>query len=222
MKKTERLDEATAPDGTVLTFYRHDGDYFIRANGVELMSTRRHRSEERLAEVVCGPLGSTPGVTTLIGGLGLGFTLRAALAALASDARVTVVELVQKVIDWNNNPSYPLAASSLADPRVTVVRDDVARVLANSPGAFDAIMMDVDNGSEAFTATTNDALYDATGIAVALAALRPHGALAYWSDRDDPTFRRALERSGAVVDTQHAAIYPGASARHTLYIARLP
>jgi spermidine synthase len=112
VKKFERLDEATAPDGTVLTLCRHDGAYFIRVNGVELMSTRRHRSEDRLAELVCAPLRERPGACVLIGGLGLGFTLRAALRALAADARVVVAELVDAVIRWNADRACACATTT--------------------------------------------------------------------------------------------------------------
>ena len=109
VKKLERLDEATAPDGTTLTLWRHDGAYLIRADGVELMSTRRHHSEDRLAEVGCAHLGDVPGARVLVGGLGLGFTLRAALALLPADAAVVVAELVEAVIAWNRHPDYALA-----------------------------------------------------------------------------------------------------------------
>src|SRR5690349_656637 len=104
MKRVERLGEAVAPDGTVLALYRHDGAYVIRANGQELMSTRRHHSEEVLAEVVCAPLRGQAGARVLIGGLGLGFTLRAALRSLAPDARVAVAEIVEEIIRWNQDP----------------------------------------------------------------------------------------------------------------------
>src|SRR5690606_19168775 len=137
MKKQERLDEATAPDGTVLTLVRHDRDYYIRADGVELMSTRRHHSEERLAEVACAPLRETPGAQVLVGGLGFGYTLRAALRSLGGDATVTVVELLDAVIRWNRTLEYGLAGDALDDPRVTLIHDDVARVLADNPGRFD-------------------------------------------------------------------------------------
>src|SRR5688572_11603746 len=128
MKKTERLDEATTPDGTVLTLFRHDREYTIRVSGVELMSTRQHHSEDKLAELVCTPLRETPGARVLIGGLGFGFTLKAALAALGPDAHVMVVELMAPVIAWNRNPDYELAGAALADERVDLRHDDVANV----------------------------------------------------------------------------------------------
>ena len=220
MKKYERLDEATAPDGTVLTLYRHDGAYYIRVGGVELMSTRRHHSEDRLAEVVCEPLGAVAGARVLIGGLGLGFTLRAALAALAADAEVVVVELLEAVIRWNEDPAYDLSGPALRDPRVTIRRDDVARVLAASPGAFDGIMLDVDNGADALTSAHNARLYDSAGIRLAAAALRPGGRLAYWSADPDPAFADALRRAGLSVETIGARAHATRRTSHTLYVAR--
>src|SRR5919112_6317 len=116
MKPYERLDEARTPNGTVLTLYRHDGAYLIRADGVELMSTRRHLSEDRLAEVACAPLREVPRARVLIGGLGLGFTLRAALRHLRDDAEVVVAELVAEVIAWNADPSFDLSAEAMRQP----------------------------------------------------------------------------------------------------------
>lgn len=220
MKKFERLDEATAPDGTVLTLYRHDGAYFIRVNGVELMSTRRHHSEDRLAELVCAPLRHVAGARVLIGGLGLGFTLRAALRALGDDAGVVVVELVAAVIRWNEHPAYDLAGPALRDPRVTLRHDDVAHVLAASPGAFDGIMLDVDNGAGALTTAGNARLYRDAGIRTAAAALRPGGRLAYWSAGADPVFASALRRAGLTVETTGARAHATAGTRHALYVAR--
>src|SRR5262245_6155345 len=115
MKRYERLGAARTPDGTELVLYRHDGAYLIRADGVELMSTRRHLSEDRLAEVVCAPIRDTPGARVLIGGLGLGFTLRAALQTLGADAEVVVAELVPEVIAWNAEPEYALSADAMRD-----------------------------------------------------------------------------------------------------------
>ena len=220
MKKYERLDEATAPDGTVLTLYRHDGAYYIRVDGVELMSTRRHHSEDRLAELVCAPLRDVAGARVLIGGLGLGFTLRAALRELGADAEVVVAELVDAVIRWNENPDYALARDELRDPRVSVVHDDVARVLASNPGGFDGIMLDVDNGADALTTSHNVQLYQLSGIRMAAAALRPGGRLAYWSADADPAFADALRRAGLRVESVDARAHATRRTRHTLYVAR--
>jgi spermidine synthase len=219
MKKFERLDEASTPDGTVLTLYRHDRDYFIRADGVPLMSTRTHGSEDQLAELVCTPLRQLPNARVLIGGLGLGFTLKAALGSLGTDARVVVVELVEAVIRWNQDPAYELSREALRDPRVELLHDDVARVLAASPRAFDGIMLDVDNGAEALTTSRNARLYRKAGIEMAMKALRAGGRLAYWSADADPGFASALRRAGLTVETSTVRAHGKSGARHTIHVA---
>ena len=199
MKPLERLGEAKTPDGTVLQLYRHDGAYLIRADGVELMSTRRHLSEDKLAEVACAPLATKPKVRVLIGGLGLGFTLREALRHLGPDAEVVVAELVAEVIEWNANPEYALSAEAMADPRVRIVHDDVTNVLRKNTGGFNAIMLDTDNGPEGMIMKENSRLYAVRGIANTMAALRPGGTIAYWSVGDDPDFERSLKNAGLEV-----------------------
>lgn len=220
MKRIERLGEAAAPDGAVLKLYRHDGAYAISVDGQELMSTRRHHSEDVLAEVVCLPLREAAGARVLIGGLGLGFTLRAALRSLAPDARVVVAEIVEEVIRWNRNPEYALAADALADPRVDLRHDDVANVLAAEPGGFDGIMLDVDNGAAALTTKGNAGLYRAQGIRRAAAALRSGGRLAYWSAVDDPAFEKALRRERLEVEVTRARVHPSLKSWHTIFVAR--
>src|SRR5690606_8024917 len=142
MKPTERLAEATTPDGTRLTLLRHDGAYMLHADGKELMSTRRSHSEVELAELACRPLAGREAPRVLVGGLGFGFTLRAALQLLPSHAEVVVAELVQAVIDWNLAPEYSLGGDALRDPRVSVRHADVLDVLRENAGGFDAIMLD--------------------------------------------------------------------------------
>jgi len=219
VKKTERLAEATAPDGTVLTLLRHDGAYTIRVGNLELMSTRRHHSEEILAEVVCAPLRETPDARVLIGGLGFGFTLKAALRSLGPAARVVVAELVPAVIDWYRNPDYGLAGASLDDERVELRHADVAKVVTDSAGFFDAIILDTDNGADALTTAGNADLYRDAGIRAAVAALRPGGRLAYWLAGDDPVFEKALRRAGLTVETRHVRTRPEARPTHTIFIA---
>jgi spermidine synthase len=175
VKPTETLATATAPDGSRLMLYRHDGAYLMVVNGIELMSTRRTHSEVKLAELVCASLQGVAGASVLIGGLGFGATLVAALRLLPTDARVTVAELVGDVIAWNRNPEWALAGEALNDPRVIVLHADVAQVLRDNATAYDAIMMDVDNGAESFTTGSNKKLYGEKGIRTALAALRPGG-----------------------------------------------
>lgn len=219
MKPLERLGEAKTPDGTMLQLYRHDGAYLIRADGVELMSTRRHLSEDKLAEVACAPLRTRRGARVLIGGLGLGFTLREALRHLGPDAEVVVAELVAEVIAWNGNPDYALSAEAMADPRVRIVHDDVSNVLRKNVGGFDAIMLDTDNGPEGMIMKENSRLYAVRGIANTMAALRPGGTIAYWSVGDDPDFERSLKNAGLEVKAMKVRAHATSGPFHTLYIA---
>ena len=219
MKPMERLGEARTPSGTVLALYRHDGAYLIRADGIELMSTRRHLSEDRLADVACARLKDVPGARVLIGGLGLGFTLRAALRQLRDDAEVVVAELVAEVIEWNADPRYDLSAEAMRDPRVRVVHDDVVRVLAANVGGFDAIMLDTDNGPDGMLMSENGRLYAMRGIERTVAALRARGTIAYWSVGDDPRFAGALQRAGLRVETLRVRAHDTAGPMHTLYVA---
>ncbi|MGZ8378259.1 MAG: spermidine synthase [Gemmatirosa sp.] len=219
MKPYERLGEARTPNGTVIALYRHDGAYLIRADGVELMSTRRHLSEDRLADVACEPLRERPGARVLIGGLGLGFTLRAALRQLRADAEVVVAELVPEVIAWNADPRYALSADAMHDPRVRIVQDDVVAVLRSNPAAFDAIMLDTDNGPAGMLMSENAPLYAPGGIALTVAALRVAGTIAYWSVGDDGRLVGALQRAGLRVETLRVRAHDTAGPMHTLYVA---
>ena len=221
MKRVEHLDTATTPDGTVLMLYRHDGAYSIRVDGVELMSTRRHHSEDALAERVCMPLQHRGGVRVLIGGLGFGFTLKAALRSLAPDARVVVAEIVAEVIAWNKHPDFLLSAAALADERVELLHEDVASVMKRCRGQFDAIMLDVDNGAEPLTTSGNALLYRHVGITMAVAALRPGGQLAYWSANDNAHFEQSLRDAGLQVEVIRTRAHATSGAWHTLFVARL-
>lgn len=196
MKPVEKLATAAAPDGSVVTLYRHDGAYLMVVDGVELMSTRRVHSEVQLAALACATLQGTAGASVLIGGLGFGATLRAALDLLVPDARVVVAEIMQEVIDWNLHPDWALAGVAMRDPRVVMRRSDVIDLLRENVGAFDAIMLDVDNGAESFTTGSNRKLYGEKGIRQAAAALKPGGTLAYWSVDTENAFVRALKREG--------------------------
>ena len=220
VKIRERLAEATAPDGTVLTLWRHDGAFAIQAGAAELMSTRRSHSEERLAEVACGPLLGVGGARVLIGGLGLGFTLRAALRVLATDARVSVAEIVPEIIAWNRNPDYAFGRDALEDPRVETVQDDVTNVLRANPGAYDAILLDVDNGAEALTTAGNAALYSPRGVRMTVRALRPAGRVAYWSADRDPRFAAVLRGAGLSVETVQGPAHTSSGGRHALLVGQ--
>lgn len=218
MKPYERLADAVAPDGTVLTLYRHDGAYLLRIDGIELMSTRRSQSEVQLADLACRGLRDQPGVRVLVGGLGFGFTMRAALERLGPDAQVMVAEIVPEVIAWNRNPDYPLAGTAMHDPRVEIREGDVLAVLRDHAGTFDAIMLDVDNGAESLTTAGNAALYIDTGIQAAIAALRPGGRVVYWSADADPSFAKALRRNGLTVTTEKSRAHGTKGAAHELIV----
>lgn len=219
MKPTERLGSARTPEGTELVLYRHDGAYYIRADGVELMSTRRHLSEDRLAEVACRPVRERPGVRVLIGGLGLGFTLRAALRELGADAEVVVAELMPEVIAWNADPAYDISVEAMRDPRTRVVQGDVFDVLAANAGGFDAIMLDTDNGPDGMLLSESARLYAARGVATTIDALRPGGVIAYWSVGDDPKFVTALRRAQLDVERLRVRAHDTAGPKHTIYVA---
>lgn len=219
MKPFELIGEARMPQGTVISLHRHDGAYLLRADGVELMSTRRHLSEDKLAEVACAPLSGVARARVLIGGLGLGFTLRAALKALGADAEVVVAELLPEVIEWNADPRYDLSAAAMADPRVRIVQDDVVNVLRANPAGFDAIMLDTDNGPDGMLISESTALYATRGVASTIAALREGGVIAYWSVGDDPKFVGALRRAGLSVRILTVRAHTTTGPMHFIYLA---
>jgi spermidine synthase len=184
------------------------------------MSTRHHHSEERLAELACAGLRGRPSVRVLVGGLGFGFTLKAALRSVAEDARVIVAELLRAVIDWNQQPEYGLAGAALRDPRVELRHADVAQVLRESAGQLDAVMLDVDNGPDPMTTSGNGALYGEAGVRLAAAALRPGGRVVYWSAQDDRRFERTLRGAGLAVAVERVWSHRTSGALHTLFVAR--
>lgn len=207
MKPTERLATASAPDGTELVLYRHDGAYQIRVGGVELMSTRRFHSEEKLAELACAHLREATAPRVLVGGLGFGFTLKAALRALPVDTLVIVAELVPAVVEWNRNPAWALSSDALADARVEVRLSDVMSSIKQGVGRYDAIILDVDNGADALTTKSNRKLYTDAGVSAAVEALAPGGRIAYWSAAKDPEFVKTLERAGLAVETHSVRVH---------------
>jgi spermidine synthase len=221
MKKWTQVEQTRTPDGATLALFEHDGEYALRVNGRELMSTRKFESEKQIAVRACAPVATKTGARVLIGGLGLGFTLRAALETLGPAGEVVVAELMPEVLAWNQNPAYGLARDALADPRAKVVIADVGEVLRTSRGAFDAIILDVDNGTTAMTLEADRGLYDLTGLAVAGAALRPGGVLAYWSAGADPRFAKLLERAGFTVEVERAQAHATGGGWHTLYFGRI-
>ena len=223
MKAWELLGEAQAPDGTDIRLTRRDDEYLILANGKPLMSSRLHGSEEALATLGCSRARTLPEPRVLVGGLGMGFTLRAVLDVLPARAVVTVAELVPEVIAWNRAPLAGLAAHPLRDRRVRIQADDVGFALRAHPGGFDAVLLDVDNGPAAFTATTNAGLYDNSGVAAAFAALRPGGTLAVWSAWEDRKFEQRLRFHGFDVEVARVrARLKKGGPRHTIFVAHKP
>lgn len=218
MKPTILRAEATTDDGRLMTLHEHDGDYQISVAGVPLMSSRQHYSERRLAEVACDHIRGRPAPRMLIGGLGLGFTLRAALEGLGPEATVTVVELLPAVVEWNQNPDYGLATRELEDPRVELVIGDVADLIRRHHGGFDAILLDVDNGASELTTAANKVLYQAESLQRARASLRAGGCLAVWSADNDPVFVERMQRAGFSVTSQRVAAYPGGKVFNWLFL----
>ncbi|HYJ09047.1 MAG TPA: hypothetical protein VEX18_08555 [Polyangiaceae bacterium] len=218
MKRTTVLQELKTADGSTLTLVERDAEYAIRVNGRELMSTRHAFSEEQLGVVACQK--QRQNACVLVGGLGLGFTLRAALASLGPDARVVVAELIPEVVAWNRNAAYPLAAAALSDPRTEVVLGDVADVIANSENRFDAIMLDADNQTTRMNTAGNSSLYQSAGLAMVWRALRPRGTVVYWSAGEEPLFAKRLAASGFVVAVQRVRKHPSGGGHHVLLVGR--
>lgn len=190
------------------------------ANGKSLMSSRMHGSEQALAALAFRRMRA-PDACVLVGGLGMGFTLRAALDLLPGDATVVVAELVPAVVEWNRGSLGSLAGNPLRDTRVRVEIGDVADTLRSSPGRFDAVLLDVDNGPDAFTATTNARLYNDHGLAAARAALKPDGVLAVWSAWEDRKFEQRLRYAGFTVHVERVrGRLKKGGPKHTIFIAK--
>ena len=220
MKPFETLAETTTAEGRRLTLHRHDVDFFIHLEGDELMSTRRYHSESVLAAAALEELGTIARPRVLIGGLGLGYTLRAALDVFPKDGQIVVAELFPAVVDWNRKYIDP-TAEALEDPRVEIVERDVRAVILDANRGFDAILLDVDNGPSAWCLKSNGRLYGSEGIAAIRRALRPQGVLAVWSAFRDPAFVKLLEKGGfsARADTVRARGAKGA--KHTIFLAKV-
>lgn len=217
------LDETrVAVDGKRLSLYQRDSEFSIRlsGNGGELMNSRSHGSEEKLAELACARLAGRREPHVLIGGLGMGFTLAAALRQLGAAARITVSELVPEVVAWNRGPLAELAGRPLSDPRVTVREVDVARMIKARPQTYDAILLDVDNGPEGLTHIDNDWLYGFDGLCNAYGALRPDGVLAVWSAGRDRTFTARLRKAGFEVEEVQVRARGSKGARHIIWLAQ--
>ena len=200
MTPRELIGIAEVPGGPPLRLFRRGGDFMIVLDRNELMSTRASGSERALGTMTCDRLPDRRAPHLLIGGYGMGFTLRAVLERLGPDARVTVAELVPGIVEWATGPMADLTAGCLDDPRVALEIVDVGAAIRAAPARYDAILLDVDNGPDGLTRPANDGIYTARGLDDARAALRPGGVLAIWSAAPDPAFARRLARGGFAVE----------------------
>jgi spermidine synthase len=215
------LGTATVPGGGELRLLRRGNEFSILAGAITLMNSRMSGSEIALAELACAHLRGRRNCRVLIGGYGMGFTLRAALAGLGADAQVVVAELVPAILEWARGPMAELTGEGLNDPRVSLREADVGSVIAAAGANFDAILLDVDNGPDGLSRSGNDKLYDARGLAAARKALRPKGMLAVWSAAADREFALRLGRAGfAVVEEVKVRAHKGRGIRHVIWTAK--
>jgi len=221
MKPQITIDRSTTPDGKEVVLYERDGVYTIRVGGYELMSSRAHGSEEEMAALAFAAVKArSPHI--LVGGLGMGFTLRAVLTGLPATGRVTVAELLPEVVSWNRKHLGHLTGEPLDDERVSLAVNDVAHVIASGTSAFDAILLDVDNGPAALTDHRNEKLYRARGLEIARRSLRPGGILVVWSASPDRPFESALAKAGFSVRTETVRARRGAKGpKHTIFLGSL-
>ena len=214
------LDTAIVPDGGTLKLMQRGTEFWIMAGTNPLMTSRQSGSEEALATLALARLAGRPKPRLLIGGLGMGFTLRAALAAAPPGAEITIAEIVPEIIAWARGPLAPVFAGCLDDPRVTIERADVAEVIARAPRRWDAILLDVDNGPEGLSRAGNDRLYAAAGLAAQKQALSPGGVLAIWSAHPDAPFAKRLAQAGfTVTEEKIRARGKAGGARHLIWLA---
>ena len=217
----EKIDTARVPgtDGE-LRLMRRGAEFSIMLGANELMNSRLSGSEAALATLAAKKIEAVKNPHVLIGGLGMGFTLRAALAVLGAKAQIVVAELVPAVVAWGRGPMAEIFGDSLSDPRVSIREVDVAEVIRSQPRKFDAILLDVDNGPEGLTRKGNDALYDSAGLRAAHAALRPRGVLAVWSSGPNAPFSKRLRGAGFDINEVNVrATGRGGGARHVIWIA---
>jgi spermidine synthase len=220
MKPRDLIGTALVPGGEPLRLFRRGDDFMIVFERNELMNSRMSGSEEALATMTCERLRGHAAPHLLIGGYGMGFTLRAALAMLGPKARVTVGELVPEIIAWARGPMAVLASGCLDDRRVEIVMGDVAAVIAANVGRYDAILLDVDNGPDGLTRAANDGLYSRRGLSVAKASLKRGGVLAVWSAAPDAAFARRLRDTGfAVEEVSVRARCNGKGPKHVIWFA---
>jgi spermidine synthase len=223
MQSNVVLERVPTPDGRTLSLEQRGDVFTIRLDHVALMSSRASGSETALARLGCADLGTRTAPRVLVGGLGMGFTLRAVLHELRTrrDARVVVVELLPPIVRWNRTQLGGLAAHPLDDPRVELVEGDVRAVLAATPAAFDLVLLDVDNGPAALTSAANRRLYTADGLAAMRKALRKGGVVAVWSAGPDARFAERLRRAGFAAEMHQVRAGPGdKGSRYVVFVGR--
>lgn len=216
----ELIGRADVPDGGgELRLYKHGRDFSIRVDGYELMNSRVHGSEEVLAAMACEMVEGRPKPRILIGGLGMGFTAAAALHRMPEDSEIVVAEIVPAVVEWNRGPLSDLAGRPLEDPRIVVREVDIARILQDENQAYDAILLDVDNGPDGLTRQGNSWLYSGAGLQAAYETLRPAGVLAVWSAGQDQAFTQRLKRAGFKVTENRVRARAGRKGgHHTIWL----
>ncbi len=225
MTPWELLGSADIPNGGgQLKLSQRGEEFSIRLSGVrgELMNSRVHGSEEALSELGCAHITSLEDSRVLVGGLGMGFTLAAALKAVSSSAQVTVAELIAEVVEWNKGPLGECAGRPLEDTRTRVNVADVADMFTGNQPNFDAILLDVDNGPEGLTKNDNHRLYSVAGLSVIYKSLRAKGMLAIWSAFPDESFVSRLKKSGYKVSVRRVRARAGKGSRHTIFLAQKP
>ena len=209
-------------DGGELKLTQRDNEFYISLTGVhgELMSSRMYSSEVALSELGCAHLRGVENTKVLVGGLGMGFTLAAALKATSLTSEVVVAELVPEVVEWNKGPLGECAGRPLNDHRSRVYLGDVAEQFMTSKATYDAILLDVDNGPEAFTHDDNSDLYSVDSLHSIKATLRPHGVLAVWSAWHDPSFTKKLKKAGFDTSFKTVRAHKGKGSKHTIYLGK--
>ncbi|MBB5212632.1 spermidine synthase [Microbulbifer hydrolyticus] len=223
MKPWIELGTAQIPnDGGVLTLRQRDQEFSISLSGPrgELMNSRRFNSEQQLSVLGCAHLKSHKGARVVVGGMGMGYTLAAALDVLSPDASVIVADLIPEVVEWNRGPLGECAGRPLDDNRVGVHIGDVAELLVNRSGEYDAVLLDVDNGPEGLTHSDNNWLYSVEGTSSIYRSLRPGGVLAVWSASPDTFYVGRLKKAGFRVEVKTVRERPGKGARHAIFVAR--
>ncbi len=222
MQKWQLLDTGPVPDSTsTMELFERPGEVAIRVDGRELMSSRMHGSEDALADLACDIVGDRPRARILVGGLGMGFTLAAALRRVGPAAQVVVAELVPAVVRWHRGPLGQVAGHPLDDPRAGLFEGDVGAAIREEQGAWDAILLDVDNGPHGLTRVANDWLYGWHGLEAAREALRPGGVLAVWSAAPDAPFTKRLQKAGFDVSVEPVRSRgKKGGQRHIVWVAR--